>query len=73
MTTDNTTRTDSAGGPQAHEHRVAILAQGTVDPSAGAGVPAAVASTYHRDNAGAGELWLKTGATDTAWTRVVVP
>jgi len=43
---------------------------GGLDPSAGAGVPAPVGSLYHRDvgNAGtSGEVYLKTGAADTAW------
>lgn len=40
----------------------------TSDPSAGAGVPAPISSVGLRDNSGAGELWLKTGAADTAWT-----
>jgi hypothetical protein len=45
---------------------------GTADPSAGAGVPANPGSTYQRDNAGTGELWLKTGAADTAWQKVAL-
>jgi hypothetical protein len=45
----------------------------TVDPSAGAGYPAPVGTTVGRNNAGAGELWLKTTAPDTGWTRVTVP
>ena len=44
---------------------------GTADPSAGAGIPANILSTYRRDNAGTGELWFKTGAADTDWTQVV--
>jgi hypothetical protein len=44
---------------------------GTDDPSAGAGIPAPILSTYRRDNAGTGELWFKTGAADTDWTQVV--
>lgn len=46
---------------------------GTVDPSAGGGVASPLPSLYLRNNGGAGELWLKTGAADTAWTRVTVP
>lgn len=49
------------------------LKHGTADPSAGAGVASAIGSFYGRDNSGAGELWFKTGAADTAWTRVTVP
>lgn len=45
--------------------------QGTADPSAGGGVAANVASLYSRDNSGTGELWVKTGSSDTAWTKVV--
>jgi hypothetical protein len=45
----------------------------SVDPSAGAGVAADVGSIAGRDNAGAGELWLKTSAPNTGWTRVTVP
>lgn len=44
---------------------------GTASPSAGGGVAADVASLYARDNSGTGELWVKTGTTDTAWTKVV--
>jgi hypothetical protein len=51
-----------AGNPQ-------VLA-GTADPSAGGGVAAAEGSIYLRYGAGAGELWLKTGAADTAWTQI---
>lgn len=86
-----TTRTESAGGPRAHEHEISAVDDalgiqddaladlnanhlaGTVDPSAAAGVAATIGALYGRDNAGAGELWLKTGAGATAWTRVVVP
>lgn len=38
-----------------------------VDPSAGGGIVAPVGSVGVRDNAGAGELWVKTGAANTAW------
>lgn len=44
---------------------------GTASPSAAGGVAAAVASLYARDNGGTGELWVKTGSSDTAWTQVV--
>ena len=44
--------------------------KGTAVPTAGAGVPASEGSIYQRFVAGAGELWLKTGAADTAWTMV---
>ena len=42
----------------------------TVDPSAGAGIVAPIGSVIVRDNAGAGQLWLKTGAANTAWSEV---
>ena len=42
----------------------------SVSPSAGAGVTASVGSIIVRDNAGVGELWLKSGALDTAWTNI---
>lgn len=40
----------------------------TSDPSAGGGVIAPVGSVGVRSNAGAGELWLKTGVGNTAWS-----
>jgi hypothetical protein len=43
---------------------------GIVDPSAGAGVAAPEGSTYMRYVATAGELYVKTGAADTAWQRI---
>lgn len=42
---------------------------GTVDPTVGGGLVAEVGSTYHRNSGGTGELWLKTGAGDTAWSK----
>lgn len=39
----------------------------SADPTAGAGIAAPVGSVGFRSNAGAGEMWLKTGAADTAW------
>lgn len=39
-------------------------------PSAGAGTPAPIGSLAMFNNAGVGELYLKTGAADTAWTLV---
>ena len=57
----------------AHSHSVEYVGRGTVSPTAGAGIASPVGSLYLRDNAGAGELWFKTGAGDTAWTRVTVP
>lgn len=41
----------------------------TVDPTAGAGVPAAIGAFYSRR--GTTQWWLKTGAAATAWTLVV--
>jgi hypothetical protein len=49
------------------------LILGTVDPTAGAGIAATIGSLFGRNNSGAGELWLKTGAANTAWTQVSVP
>jgi hypothetical protein len=43
---------------------------GTADPSAGAGVAGPLCAQYSRTNGAAGELWFKTGAADTAWTKV---
>lgn len=43
---------------------------GFVDPSAGAGVAAPEGSLYLKNAAGAGQLWLKTGATDTGWSQI---
>jgi hypothetical protein len=45
---------------------------GTVDPSAGGGVPAAEGSTFLRFAAGAGQSWLKIGALDTDWIQLAV-
>jgi hypothetical protein len=45
---------------------------GTADPSAGSGVVANAGSTYHRKNGTAGEVWIKTAAANTAWTKVSV-
>jgi hypothetical protein len=42
--------------------------KGTVNPSVGAGVAAPEGAIYQQYVAGAGELWVKTGAADTAWT-----
>lgn len=42
---------------------------GSADPSAGAGVAAPEGSLYMRDTAGAGQVWYKFGAADTAWTQ----
>jgi hypothetical protein len=44
------------------------LMTGTVDPSAGGGVPAPLASLYLRGGA-TNQTWQKTGAPDTSWTR----
>jgi hypothetical protein len=42
---------------------------GTVDPTAGGGVPAVEGSNYMRYVGAAGELWIKTGAAATAWSK----
>jgi hypothetical protein len=68
--------TNSAGGPVAHEHKipdVEYIRHGTAAPNAASGVAAPVGALYSRDNAGIGELWLKTGAGDTAWTKQTTP
>ena len=57
------------GGIPSHHHPTPYAHVGTADPSAGAGVSAPVSALYHRNNAGVGELWVKTGAADTAWTK----
>lgn len=46
---------------------VVQVIQGTVDPSAGGGVVAAIGSLYVRSTTG--QLWQKTGAGNTAWTQ----
>lgn len=40
----------------------------SVDPTAGAGIPAEAGTIGMRKNTATGELWIKTGAADTAWT-----
>jgi hypothetical protein len=45
-----------------------LVMAGTVDPSAGGGVAAPEGSIYLRFVATAGELYVKEGAADTAWT-----
>jgi hypothetical protein len=42
----------------------------TVDPTAGAGVSADIGTVGLRDNAGAGEMWLKIAASDTSWAMI---
>jgi hypothetical protein len=60
------------GGPTYGYNNAPALISGSLDPNAGAGVAAPVASMYLRnDGAGLGELWFKTGAADTAWTDYV--
>jgi hypothetical protein len=43
---------------------------GTSDPSAGGGIAGNEGSLFMRGTATAGQLWLKTGAADTAWTQI---
>jgi len=50
-----------------------LINLGATDPSAGAGIAAPVSSIGMRNNAGVGELWVKTGAVDTAWTLNATP
>lgn len=40
----------------------------SVDPTAGGGITAVIGSIGQRNNGGVGELWVKTGAGNTAWT-----
>lgn len=40
-------------------------------PNTGGGILAGVASICFRSNGGVGELWLKTGAGNTAWTKIL--
>lgn len=42
----------------------------TVDPTAGAGVAATIGTIGVRENAGAGELWLKVSSGNTGWAMV---
>jgi len=46
------------------------IQSGTVDPSAGGGVPAEEGSLYMRYVGAAGTAWIKTGIADTAWTLI---
>jgi len=46
-----------------------LVIAGTADPSAGGGRAAPEGSFYLRFATGAGEVWRKTGAADTAWVR----
>jgi hypothetical protein len=48
----------------------ASLLVGVTNPSSLGGVAADIGSLYQRDNAGAGELYLKTAAGDSAWSRI---
>lgn len=50
--------------------RATELREGTTDPSAGAGLVAKLTSLYFRVNGTAGEMWVKTGEADTAWTKL---
>ncbi len=52
---------------------VPSLLVGTADPSAGGGVAHPQPALYLRNNAGATELWVTTGAGATAWAKVTVP
>ncbi len=45
--------------------------RGTADPSAGAGVAADAGTLYVRNNAGTYELWFKTAAGNTAWSKIL--
>jgi len=70
LAADNTT-----GAISAQDLRDFIISaapiRGTADPSAAAGVAAALCSLYCRTNGAAGELWYKTGAANTAWTKII--
>ena len=47
-----------------------LVLAGTADPTAGGGVAAPEGSFYMRYVAAGGECYLKTGAADTAWTKI---
>lgn len=67
-------KTESADGTKStYLSMLHMLKAGTADPSAGAGVASAIGSLYMRNNSGTGELWVKTAASDTAWTQVTLP
>lgn len=53
---------DGAGGP--------VVLSGAADPSAASGLAAPEGSVYMRTTATAGQVWIKTGAADTGWTRL---
>ena len=46
------------------------ILKGTADPTASSGVAAVEGSIYMRTTGGAGQLWLKAGAANTAWTQL---
>lgn len=50
--------------------KAAELVSGTVDPSAGGGFAALLASFYLQPSGGVGAAWLKTGAGDASWTKL---
>jgi hypothetical protein len=60
------------GGTPTHEHPLNWIITGDADPSAGAGIAAAVGSLYARNDAGTGSLWVKVGAANTEWTLVTL-
>jgi len=47
----------------------AVSITGTVDPSAGGGVVGTLGQLYYRTLGGSIQLWQKTSAPDTGWTR----
>lgn len=49
------------------------LSLGTINPSTPPGVAAPPGALFGRNNAGVGELWLKTGVANTSWTQITVP
>ena len=67
-----TAATTAVGGTIAHEHALKWIVTGSADPSAGAGVEAAIATLYVRNTGTAGSLWLKTGPDAIAWTEIAL-
>ncbi len=47
-----------------------LILSGSFDPSADGGTSATPGSLYLRNT---GEVWAKTGETDTDWTRIAIP
>lgn len=60
----------SIAGNLSIKNSAALIVQGTATPEAA--ITAPPGSTYHRNNSGTGELWLKTSGTgNTGWTKIL--